>query len=83
MFLKLIFLTSEILIQYFSNLPKALSTFSFLLTVILISATNKADLKNQEFYSPYQNISVEHNSSLGMPLTIKSSHIWFQTPLDL
>ncbi len=68
---------------YFSNLPKALSTFSFLLTVILISATNKADLKNQEFYSPYQNISVEHNSSLGMPLTIKSSHIWFQTPLDL
>ena len=68
---------------YFSNLPKALSTFSFLITVILISATNKSDLKNQEFYSPYQNISVEHNSSLGSPLTIKSSHIWFQTPLDL
>lgn len=68
---------------YFSNLPKTLSTFSFLLTVILISATDKADLKNQEFYSPYQNISVEHNSSLGSPITIKSSHIWFQTPLDL
>jgi hypothetical protein len=68
---------------YFSNLPKMLSTLSFLFTIILIGVVDKADLKNQEFYSPYQNISIEHTSKLGMPLLIKSSHIWFQTPLNL
>jgi len=68
---------------YFSNLPKTLSTISFLLIVILVSAIDKSDVKNREFYSPYQNISVEYtDSNSNIPLIIKSSHIWFQTPIN-
>ena len=69
---------------YFSNLPKTLSTVSFLLIIILVSAVDKSDVKKREFYSPYQNIAVEYtDSNSNIPLIIKSSHIWFQTPMNL
>ena len=69
---------------YFSKLPKFLSTFSFIAILIVITAVNKSDTENRDFYSPYQNISVKfENGNDGSPITIKSSHIWFQSPLNL
>ena len=55
-----------------------------MLIIILVSAVDKSDVKKREFYSPYQNIAVEYtDSNSNIPLIIKSSHIWFQTPMNL
>jgi len=64
------------------SIPKFSTIISFFLLLIVLISYDRSTVKEREFYSPYQNISVIFSNS-NKPLTIKSSHIWFQTPLNL
>ncbi len=75
LFLLLIFL-------YNFNIPKFSTLISFFFLLLVLISYDRSTVKDRDFYSPYQNISVMFSNS-NVPLTIKSSHIWFQTPLNL
>ena len=54
-----------------------------MLIIILVSAVDKSDVKKENFIS-ISNIVVEYtDSNSNIPLIIKSSHIWFQTLMNL
>lgn len=73
-----------LIFAYFSKLPKFLSTAAFISIIVILVSVSKSDVDNREFYSPYQNISVKfEKDKSGIPITIKSSHIWFQFPINL
>lgn len=59
-----------------SNL--ALSSGSLLIILFLFLLPK--DINKEDFYSPYQIISVEHNNSTAAGVSIKASNLWFQSP---
>mgnify|MGYP001423976939 FL=1 len=70
-----------IIFLYNFELPIKFSTISFLVLILVLISADRSNVKEREFYSPYQNISVLFNND-ERPIEVRSSHIWFQHPIN-
>lgn len=70
-----------VIFLYNFQLPIKFSTISFLVLILVLISADRSNVKEREFYSPYQNISVLFNND-ERPIEVRSSHIWFQHPIN-
>jgi len=75
------FLTLLIFLNNF-KIPSSLTIISFFIMLAVLISTERSKVDEKDYYSPYQNISVLYSNDQ-IPVTVRSSHIWFQTPINL
>ena len=75
------FLTLLIFLNNF-KIPSSLTIISFFIMLAVLISTERSKVDEKDYYSPYQNISVLYSND-AIPITVRSSHIWFQTPINL